>query len=306
MILHIAAPDFSLQHTLESGQAFRWKPSAYGGYYGFIPVRSDDRGQGGVSRAVRVVQECDQLSVHTVDASVTDEHLRRYFDLDADLGAILSSVDVDGQIHDAIARFRGMRVLRQDPWECLAAFICSSFNNIKRIEGMIERLSDTFGEPASFNGYRGCTFPSASALAVVSERRLRTLGLGFRAKYLRAAARMVAAGGLPFDTLRRVDYVAAKSALMQCDGVGEKVADCIALFALQKYEAFPVDVWVARSMRYYFKTARVTPKRIGEFARTHFGSYAGYAQQYLYHYARTARPAGRASQVVSQPSSPTH
>ena len=294
MQFQIAAPDFSLRHTLESGQAFRWKPSSYGGYYGFI-----------TNRALRVVQEGEQLIIHSADSSLTDAHVRHYFDLDADLGAILASVDVDGQIHEAIARFRGLRVLRQDPWECLAAFICSSFNNIKRIEGMIERLADTFGEPASFNGFRGCAFPSAGVLAAVSERRLRTLGLGFRAKYLRATARRVVQGGLPFETLQRVEYAAAKAALLHCDGVGEKVADCLALFALQKYEAFPVDVWIARAMRYYFRTKRVTPKQTGEFARTHFGRYAGYAQQYLYHYIRTARSSGDV-QRAAPTSSPTH
>ena len=295
MQLLVSAPDFSLRHTLESGQAFRWKSSSYGGYYGFI-----------TNRALRVVQEGDQLIIHTADASLTDAHIRNYFDLDADLNAIVASIDVDGQIHEAIARFRGLRVLRQDPWECLASFVCSSFNNIKRIEGMIERLSDTFGEPASFNGYRGCAFPSAGVLAEVSERRLRTLGLGFRAKYLKATSRMVAQGELPLETLRRVDYVAAKAALLHCDGVGEKVADCLALFALQKYEAFPVDVWVARSMRYYFRAKRVTPKQMGEFARVHFGRYAGYAQQYLYHYVRTARAAGDVQRATPAPSSPTH
>ncbi|MBI3087827.1 MAG: hypothetical protein HYY91_02950 [Candidatus Omnitrophica bacterium] len=278
-MLSVHAPDFSLRHTLECGQAFRWKfTPATGAYYGFI-----------AGAAVRVRQQHDHLAVETIDPNLTAGDVRRYFALDVDLGAILSSLDADAQIHEAIAKFRGLRVLRQDPWECLASFICSAFNNIARIEGMIERLSVHFGVPLAFNGFRGSSFPSAEVLARVPERRLRELGLGFRAPYLKRTARLIAEGKLPLETLRRTDYVVTKSALLRCDGVGDKVADCVALFGLEKYEAFPVDLWIERAMRYYFRDAKPTPARVHDFAWKHFGRYAGYAQQYLYHYVRTAR-----------------
>ncbi len=276
-MLHVDAPDFSLQHPLEGGQAFRWRAD-HGGYYGFIG-----------DSAVKVTQEDSRLRVQTGDARLTAEDIQHYFSLELDLSPILSSVDVDAQIHEAIARFRGLRILRQDPWECLASFICSSYNNIKRIEGMIELLCRNFGMPAAFNGFRGCTFPTPERLAGVSERRLRELGLGFRASYLKATARKVADGKLPLETLKRTDYWVAKSALLRCEGVGDKVADCVALFSLEKYEAFPVDVWIERAMRYYFQRQPMTRKRVQDFAHTHFGRYAGYAQQYLYHYLRMAR-----------------
>ena len=276
-MFQVSAPDFSLQATLESGQAFRWK-FKHDWYYGFIGPC-----------AVKVKQDGSTLTIDTIDPRLSPEHIRQYFALDVDLGRILASVDVDAQIHDAIRRFWGLRVLRQDPWECLASFICSSYNNIKRIEGMIERLSQAYGVPVAFNGFRGCSFPSPETIAKTPERRLRELGLGFRAGYLKTTAKLIASGKLPLETLRRTDYHVTKQALLRCDGVGDKVADCVALFGFQKYEAFPIDVWIERAMRYYFRDTKMTTARIHDFAWRHFGAYAGYAQQYLYHYVRTAR-----------------
>lgn len=276
-MLELAAPDFSLQASLSSGQTFRWK--AYDGwYYGFAGPA-----------VLKVRQEGDRLLGESSDPSFTSERLRHYFALDLDLPGILSSIDVDMQVHDAIQRHRGLRVLRQDGWETLASFICASFNNIKRIEGMIERLCQAYGQPLGLNGFRGFGFPTPEAIAEASERRLRSLGLGYRAPYLKATARFLVDGKLSMDQLRRADYPAAKTALLGCEGVGDKVADCVALFGCEKYEAFPIDVWMERAMRYYFRHRPMTRKRLHEYARRHFGPYAGYAQQYLYHYVRTLR-----------------
>lgn len=290
MLLNVQAPDFSLQLTLECGQAFRWRKHPAGTAPSGEPTPT---WYDGVifGCAVRVRQEGGALIAQTLDPALTVVHLRHYFALDLDLARVLESISVDAQIREAVTRFRGLRVLRQDPWECLASFICSSYNNIKRIEGMIERVSHTYGAPVSFNGFRGCTFPSADVLAKAPERQLRELGLGFRAPYLKATARMVADGRLPLEQLKTASYDVATSSLMRCDGVGEKVAACVALFGLSHYEAFPVDVWMERAMRYYFQRRRMTPAKVQSFAREHFGAYAGYAQQYLYHYVRTGRSA---------------
>jgi N-glycosylase/DNA lyase len=282
-MIQIPAQDFSLADTLACGQAFRWH-ARNGAHYGFIH-----------NCAVRVRQTDSTLTVETVDSRLTAADVIRYFALDLDLAPILASIDHDAQIHDAVARQRGLRILRQDPWECLASFICSSFNNIARIEGMIERLCQQFGSPLSFNGFRGCSFPPPEAIARAPERRLRELGLGFRAPYLKRTAKMIAEGKLPFEALRRTDYAVTKAALLRCDGVGDKVADCVALFGLEKYEAFPVDVWIERALRYYFRAKTPTPARAHDFARRHFGRYAGWAQQYLYHYVRNLRRAVRSS-----------
>ncbi|MBI3323936.1 MAG: hypothetical protein HYZ92_01490 [Candidatus Omnitrophica bacterium] len=289
MRFEIPSPDFSLRYTLECGQAFRWRRTGvwYKGFLSNIPVK--------------VTQLAGRLIVETIDPRLTEERVRRYFALDVDLDPILASIDVDAQIHEAIGRFRGLRILRQDGWECLASFILSSFNNIARIQGMIERLCEAFGTSAGFNGYRGFIFPRPEAIAHAPESRLRELGLGFRAPYLKATARQVADGRVALDMLQRSDYAATRAALLACDGVGEKVADCVALFGFEKYAAFPIDLWMVRAMRYYFRRRRLTPRRMHDFAASHFGRYAGYAQQYLYHYVRTARSAARAPQPANQP-----
>ena len=276
-MFEVSAADFSLQATLSSGQTFRWKERD-GWWYGFL----------GPS-VLKVRQEGDRLRYEYADPAITPARLTRYFALDLDLPEVLSSINVDMQIHQAIRRHRGLRVLRQDGWETLASFICASFNNIKRIEGMIERLCQAYGTPAALNGFRGFTFPSPDVIAGAPERALRALGLGYRAPYLKATARLVADGRLPVDQLRRIEYDAVKAALLACDGVGDKVADCVALFGFEKYEAFPIDVWMERAMRYYFRHRKITRKAVHDYARRHFGPYAGYAQQYLYHYVRNLR-----------------
>ena len=273
----VPANDFSLRTSLSSGQTFRWTEHE-GWFYGFI----------GPS-ALKARQDGERLVYDSSDPDVTPDRIRRYFALDLNLPEIISSIDVDMQVHHAIVRHRGLRVLRQEGWETLASFICASFNNIKRIEGMIERLCQAYGQPVALNGFRGFSFPRPEVIAAAPERRLRSLGLGYRAPYLKATARLVADGKLPMAQLRQVDYDAAKRALLGCDGVGDKVADCVALFGCEKYEAFPIDVWMERAMRYYFRHRRMTRKGLHDYARRHFGPYAGYAQQYLYHYIRNAR-----------------
>ena len=276
-MVEVSAKDFSLQASLTSGQTFRWKEH-HGWFYGFIG-----------SSVLKVRQEEDRLLYESSDLTLNPNRIRHYFALDLNLSEILSSIDVDMQIHHAVARHRGLRVLRQDAWETLASFICASFNNIKRIEGMVERLCQTYGEPVALNGFRGFSFPRPEAVAGVPERKFRSLGLGYRAPYLKETARLVADGKLSIDQLQRVDYEATKRALLGCDGVGDKVADCVALFGFEKYEAFPIEVWMERAMRYYFRHRKMTRKGLHDYARRHFGPYAGYAQQYLYHYVRNLR-----------------
>lgn len=273
----ISAPAFSLHASLTSGQAFRWRPWD-GGYAGVI------------GRAVVTVrQEGERLCWSASEPAVTGETIRRYFALDLPLEDILSSIDVDMQVHQAIARHPGLRVLRQDGWEVLASFILASFNNIARIEGLIERLCRAYGEPLRVGGLtpKGSdpcrAFPQPDAIARASERALRNLGLGYRAPYLRATAKRVADGRLVPEQLRAMAYPKARAALLACEGVGEKVADCAALFGCEQYQAFPIDVWIERAMRYYFRHRRLSHRKLQAYAQRHFGPYAGYAQQYLYH-----------------------
>jgi len=205
---------------------------------------------------------------------------------------------VDPRIHQAIQRHRGLRILRQDPWETLASFVLASFNNIKRIEGMIEALCCALGRPVAVDGVRSFTFPEPRSIAGSRESKLRQLGLGYRAPYLLATARRVAEGGLPIGHLRRVGYEKLKTALLACEGVGDKVADCVALFGFEKYEAFPVDIWMERVARRYAGGRPMTRGKVHAWARATFGPYAGYAQQYLYHDIRTERTRAGLPQVL--------
>lgn len=271
----LAAGDFNLALTLESGQVFTWTASAPWYYAAFGDA------------LVKIRQDGAALEYASSGPEPTPAALADYFALSDDLASILAAIDTDPYIHDAINALRGLRVLRQPSWECLVAFLMTPFNNIVRIRGMIRRVAETFGMPVALNGFASHVFPSPTALAAASERRLRALGLGFRAPFLAGTARRIA-DGWDVASLRRMPYDEAKARIQELPGVGDKVADCILLFACGQSEAFPVDVWVQRVVeRVYFRGRHRTARQIQAFARRRFGRYAGYAQQYLYHYART-------------------
>lgn len=270
----IAVPDFNLEYSLECGQAFRWE-KVNGYYYGVIG-RS----------LVKLRQEGDNL-FYKIYGDLGLNELCRYLSLDLDLGYILKSIDVDEHINDAISLYRGLRILRQDPWECLASFILSSYNNIPRIKQMLLNLSMKFGNRITSDDFVAFTFPHHSYIADAGLKGLESLRLGFRADYLLEAARKLTNGYISLDTIYSSDYSNAKSHLLTMPGIGDKVADCVLLFSMEKYESFPVDVWIARIMeRFYFENSPTNPRVIASFARDYFGRYAGYAQEYLYCYAR--------------------
>ena len=183
-----------------------------------------------------------------------------------------------------------MRLLRQDPWECLASFICSSSKQIVQIQQIIGLLCRRYGRPIPVleGAQPAWSFPDAERLANVSALELRDCKLGFRAPYLAGTAAKIAAGELDLSRLGRLPLTEAREALLTLPGVGVKIADCVLLFAYGFPEAFPLDVWIMRALRkLYFprRTARI--HRLRHFSQTHFGPQAGYAQQYLFHYMRT-------------------
>ena len=292
MIQSLAAPEFHLRHTLESGQTFRWRRTD-DGYLGVV---------GGGFVALR--QEGEQLLFDTSHPHVlNDAWLHRYFALELDLPVILRDIDRDAQIHEAIHRYRGLRIIRQEPWECLASYILSSFNNIKRIEGMIERLAQRFGAPIALHGYTAHAFPTAQQIADAPVETLVGLGLGFRAAYLRDAAQQIIERRVDLASLVSCPYEEAKAAIRALPGVGDKVADCALLFSHDHWEAFPIDVWIERALRFYFRRTLPPPARRHAFARRHFGRFAGYAQQYLFHYRRN-RHQQRPLSVAAWPRTP--
>ena len=198
----------------------------------------------------------------------------------------------DPCIGPAVRGYAGLRLLRQDPWECLVSFICSSTSNVPRIKLNVGAVATSIGRrigpsEADFE------FPTPSAVADVGERRLRELGLGFRAKYVAAASELAARGDLDLMALRGQSYDDAKECLMGINGVGEKIADCVLAFSLDKPEAFPVDRWTRRALeKWYGLPPRLNNAAAGEWARSHFGQYGAIAQQYMFHRERLA---GRAA-----------
>ncbi len=256
---------------------FRWKRDGSGVFTGWIGPA-----------ACRV----SQRGAHLQFEGASVRRIQRFFSLDVNLQAIASEIDVDPIIHAALKNHRGLRLIRQEPWECLGSFILSSFNNIVRLTGMLDRLALRFGEQNRF--------PRPEALAKVSERTLRRLGLGFRAPYLKAAAERVAAGKADLEGWRRLEDEALRRALLTIPGVGEKVVECVMLFAYGRTAAFPVDVWIGRAMRrWYFPRKKVTDRQIREFAREHFGPRCGWAQQVLYCAARTSFDRAEPSAPIS-------
>ena len=230
--------------------------------------------------------------------------LRDFLQTEIDLAAVLKTFPDDEPMRTAVAACRGLRVLRQDPWECLASFILSSTKQIVQIRQIISLLCERFGEPINWRSAAACRLdselladrpnPDNYVISIAGKNRrateaeLRACKMGFRAPHLLAAARQIADGKLDLEQPRHLPLAEARAELMKLRGVGGKIADCVLLFAYGFDSAFPVDVWVERALRQlYFPRRRVTAKRLRHFAATHFGPHAGYAQQYLFHYMRT-------------------
>lgn len=263
------APEFSLKHSVESGQFFRYTES--GGAYTLL------RGQ----RLFRVRQEGDTLLYDGADLWF----LREFLALDQDFQAIDRSLRRDRRLWEALDYAPGLRVLRQDPWECTAAFITSIASNIPRITGNVNDMAREYGMPIRLGRVESHTFPRPERLD--DEAGLRKLKLGFRAAYLVQAARLARSGIL--EEIASLAYDEAKETLMVIPGVAEKVADCVLLFAYGRLNAFPVDTWIRKVMiRMFFKGRRVPDRAIRAFASERWGDLAGVAQQYLYYWSRNS------------------
>ncbi len=308
--------DYDLAATLGCGQAFRWewRNDRWHGVVGRNAValeqRESDGGRDGSGTGVSPVS----FDSHGRDARATTPFnatptvilartsqpqtdwrwLEDYLQIHVDLRAILATFPNDAPMRQAIASCRGLRLLRQDPWECLASFILSSTKQIIQIRQIVARLcarhgqtlTGLAGEPATF------AFPTAERVAALNESQLRDCKMGFRAPYLLAAARKVAAGELDLSGLGRLELSEARARLLELPGVGPKIADCVLLFASGFPAAFPVDVWVMRALQQsYFQNRPVPLASLREFSATHFGPHGGYAQQYLFHSLR--RGAGK-------------
>lgn len=272
--------DYDLAATLDSGQAFRWREQN-GTWHGVI-------GQ----RHVQLTQTGEGIRAKTFQDPSGWQWLRHYLQSELDLSAVLKTFPDDEPMRNAIANCRGLRLLRQDPWECLASFILSSTKQIVQIRQIVALLCERFGASLAppISNEPVFAFPSVEKIAACTEAELRACKMGFRAPHLLHAARQVTGGKLDLEQIRALPHAQARPALMALNGVGGKIADCVLLFAYGFDAAFPVDVWVARALQeLYFPKRRASERRLRRFANTHFGPHAGYAQQYLFHYMRTKR-----------------
>lgn len=266
--------DFNLENTFECGQCFRWNKSHDGVYKGVA-----------LDRFLKIGQKEDgSVTLYNTDIDDFNNIWYNYFDLSKDYSKIEVLCETDEIFAKAYKMYGGLRILKQDPWECIVSFIISANNRISQIKKVIERLSSKYGKTLSYEGNEYFGFPSADALKDATESELRDTKCGFRAKYIKKAADM--ASQLDLDSLYDVDIDEARSILKTIPGIGDKVADCILLFAYGKMEAFPVDVWVKRVLVELYGYSNGNIENIREFARKKFGQFPGLAQQYLFYYMR--------------------
>ena len=249
--------DFSLKDTLSCGQCFRWEEREDGSFSGAVQ-------DGRLCRRAVLRQEKDTLFI---ESSAYADFWTRYLDLDEDYDRWKEAFADDQTLSAAIDYCGGIRLLRQDPWETLVSFIISANNNIPRIKGIISRLCDTFGEDGAF--------PSAEQLNGLRVEDLAPIRAGFRAKYILDAARRVASGELDLAAVAGMEIGDARQALMQVNGIGPKVAECVLLYGFHRLEAFPVDTWIKKVLAQYY------PDGFPGWAEPR-----GVAQQYLFHYIR--------------------
>lgn len=259
--------NFSPELIFGCGQCFRW--------------RETDDGWLGVARgqALRI----KALPDGNIELFCTLNQYKNiwhdYFDMSCDYGAVRNSVANCEYMRAAVDYGTGIRILRQEFWEALCSFIISQCNNITRISGIVESLCALFGSRIDYEGISLYTFPTPSDLALLSADKLAPIKSGYRAEYILTAARVIDSGELDPRELTLLPTDEARRRLMSIRGVGEKVANCVLLFGLYKTDAFPVDVWMKRALKEHFPPG-FDPKS--------FGGYAGIAQQYIFHYARTA------------------
>lgn len=272
--LHHDQP-FSLDQTLGCGQVFRWKRTPDGIWWGVVG-----------SHVIQIRQDGRKITFR----GAPPEFIREYFSLDVDLGPILSSIDCDPFIHAKIAKVRGLRLIRQPKWECLVSYTIATNSNIPTIRKRIATVAETFGRKITFKGKTFHIFPDPGSISCEDQGALACCKLGYREPYVFRTACAIPDRMTWEDTMSTLPYDEARRELMGLPGIGPKVADCILLFAFQKYEAFPVDVWIRRIMQQHYlpELGTGTPltgkeyDMIRRFAREQFGEYCGYAQEYLY------------------------
>ena len=261
--------DFDLFHTFECGQCFRWNMNVDKSYTGVVN-----------NSVITVKNEDDYFVFSTDDESL----INTYFDFEKDYSFIKESlISKDDVLAKAIPKGYGIRLLKQNPWETLVSFIISANNNIPRIKKIIESLCFNFGNEIKVDDKIFYSFPEASEISSLTVEQLDVIKSGFRAKYILDAAKKVHNREIDLDAVYSMNTEQAREYLKQIKGVGNKVADCILLFAYQKFDVFPKDVWIKKVLNELYG---VEEKDFDDFVLNHFGDLAGFAQQYLFFYMR--------------------
>jgi N-glycosylase/DNA lyase len=292
----IPTRDYDLAATLSSGQAFRWRPAGEDESEGPGTGRARCPWEGVIGQYwVRLRAAPGGIAAQSAQSVSDWNWLTHYLQTEINFETILQSFPMDQPMRDSVAQCRGLRLLRQDPWECLASFILSSTKQIVQIQQIVGLLCARFGTavivPAGNEAVY--SFPTAERLAMAGEHELRGCKMGFRAPNLLRTAQMIARGEVDLERIRSLALAEAREELLRLPGVGHKIANCVLLFAYGFQGAFPIDVWVMKALRQlYFPKRRPTTQRLLRFTTDYFGPNAGYAQQYLFHYMRTRKPAG--------------
>ncbi|MBR0426671.1 MAG: 8-oxoguanine DNA glycosylase [Clostridia bacterium] len=274
---------FELKDIFECGQCFRWNENEDGTYTGVI------------NKGVLNVEKQGKKVIFTsvLDGDI-EEIVRFYFDLDRNYEEIKAQLsNIDKYLKTSVEYGKGIRILNQDLWETIISFIISANNNIPRIKGIIERISEKYGTEIEWNGKKYYTFPTPEQLSQATVEDLRALGTGFRDIRIYETTRKVLRGEVDLNEIAKKDTLTARDELLTLSGVGPKVADCILLFStLKRFDVFPIDVWVRRVMNeLYIKNDdenKVSKKEIMKIAEQKFGAIQGLAQQYLFYWKREA------------------
>lgn len=272
---------FSLKHIFECGQCFRWNKEVDGSYTGVVK-----------SNVLNVKEDNRRIVFEGMCEDNIKDLVTSYFNLNTDYEKIKKELaKVDEYLRTSIEFGNGIRILKQDLWETLISFIISANNNIPRIKGIIEKLSKQYGKEIKYNGKSYWTFPNIEDLSKASVDDLRKLGLGFRDKRIYETSKLFLDGRYSVKEIESLeDTKKIRNLLLELPGVGPKVADCILLFGLNRFDVFPIDVWVRRVMNeLYIKNedeTKVKKEEIENLAKKKYAGFAGIAQQYLFYWKR--------------------
>ena len=277
IILEGISEDFEPKHVFECGQCFRWLREDDGSYTGVVH-----------GKVINVKKENDLIIFDNTNKEDFENIWFDYFDLGRNYGEIKKQLKVMDEYLEKATEFgQGIRILQQDGWEMLISFIISANNRIPMIQRAINNLSERYGKFIDeYRGKKYYAFPTPEELSKVSVEDIRACQTGFRDKYIKSVVDYVNENNEDVLSYRKLDTSECIKELVKFNGVGPKVADCIALFGMQKYDTFPVDVWVKRVMEEFYVEDNLSLPKIRKFALDKFGDLAGFAQQYLFYYAR--------------------